>query len=366
MKKVNLKKLSLITGYSVSTISRALNNSNLISNETKNKIKKIAKELDYYPNINARALSSKKTYTIGIILFRSPMQSFANPFFIDVFKGINEVANKYGYFTLNGYLDFDRKNLVVYEHAKSLILSHRIDGALVLASTYNNEFIKFLLDKNFPFVLLGKPLIDYDNWIDNDNKEISYKITNLLFDNGYKNPIFISGSSEYTVCYDRFIGFIKSFLEKKENKNYNFDNIFKIIKFDEFAKKKINKYKNNIIFLDFDKIDIDHIFYKILDSKEKYDSAVIIDDYVAFLFLEKLKSANIRVPEDFGIVTFNNSFLSKITNPKLTTVETYPEILGKKITENLLKIIQNKNYKIRNHIVKGEIIYGKSSEKNFI
>ncbi|MCX8059400.1 MAG: substrate-binding domain-containing protein [Spirochaetes bacterium] len=362
MKKINLKKLSSISGYSVSTISRALNDSNLIKKETKEKIKKLAKELDYYPNINAKALSSKKTYTIGIILFRSPMQSFANPFFIEVFKGINETASRNGYFTLNGYIEFDKKNSIIFEQAKSIIMSHRIDGVLVLASIYNNNFIEFLLENRIPFVLLGKPLIDTNNWIDNDNYEASYRITNLLFKNGYKNPIFISGSSEYTVCYDRFNGFIKALLENKclnslDNSEKN-KNAF--ISFKDFANKKLGNYEKYVYFIDFNNVNIDNIVDQIVKRKNENDSAVIIDDYVAFLFLEKLKQLKINIPNDFGIVTFNNSFLSHISTPKLTTVETFPEILGEKITDSLLKIINDDSYKIKNHIVKTDIIYGNS------
>lgn len=372
MKKTNLKLISNITGYSVSTVSRALNDSNLISTETKEKIKKVAKELDYFPNINAKALSSKKTYTIGVILFRSAMQSFANPFFVDVFKGINEVASKSGYFTLNGYIEFDKQDSLLFKHAKALIMSHRIDGALILSSTYNNSFIEYLLDKKFPFVLLGKPLIDTNHWIDNNNIEASFEITKHLFEKGYKSPVFVSGSPKYTVSYDRFLGFIKAYKmyfetnkigkEKKLKKDKKNQNENLQISFKEFVKKEIKEFNDIVYFTNFDRVEVNNIAEKIVKNKN-VDSAVVIDDFTSFLLMEKLKQMRIKIPDNFGIVTFNNSFLSKISTPRLTTVETFPEILGEKITNNLLKIIDNGSYKIMNHLVKTKIIEGKSTEK---
>lgn len=361
MKKTNLKKISEITGYSISTVSRALNDSKLISKKTKNKIKKVADELDYFPNINAKALSSKKTYTIGVILFRSAMQSFANPFFVDVFKGINEIASKSGYFTLNGYIEFDKKDSLLFKHAKALIMSHRIDGALVLSSTYNNTFIEFLVEKKFPFVLLGKPLIDTNHWIDNDNVKASYEITKYIFEKGYTNPIFISGSPKYTVSYDRFLGFIKAYKEfKNNNKDKTGNNIN--IKFENFINGDLKEFNDIIYFTNFDKVEVNNIVEKILNRKEKIDSAVVIDDFTAFLLMENLKKRNIKIPEEFGIVTFNNSFLSRIVSPSLTTVETYPEILGEEITKYLLNILNENNYKILNHLVKTKIIEGSSAK----
>lgn len=94
---VSLKEIAKRAGVSVSTVSRTLNNYDDVSPETRERILRIARELNYFPNAVARSLVKKKTYTIGVFFGNKMNSGFDHPFFLDVIAAIREVIGNAGY-----------------------------------------------------------------------------------------------------------------------------------------------------------------------------------------------------------------------------------------------------------------------------
>ena len=145
-KYVTIRDIAEKAGVSINTVSRALNNKPDISEETRKKILKIAKELGYVKNATASSLRSKHTNIVGVIIADS-----ANPFYAEVLKGIEVASRKYGYQII--LMNTER----IYENeekAIDVLLQRRVDGLLITPVQDRTEDISKLVERNVHFVIV--------------------------------------------------------------------------------------------------------------------------------------------------------------------------------------------------------------------
>lgn len=204
---VTIKDVAKAAGVSPSTVSRVLSNSPSISDKTKDKVRIVMDELKYYPNMNARSLVSNTSHIIGLVLPNNTDTFYQNPFFPTVLRGINEVADNQKYSLLLSSGNSEEERL---DRIKKMVYGKQVDGLIFLYSKINDKIIEFLMEIDFPFIVIGTPDVKRVNTVDNDNEDMARVVTNQIIEQGGKNIAFIGGDKTLTFVKLRYEGYCKA------------------------------------------------------------------------------------------------------------------------------------------------------------
>ncbi|SHK34090.1 transcriptional regulator, LacI family [Anaerobranca californiensis DSM 14826] len=338
MKKgsVTIKDVAKKAGVSPSTVSRVISQNPRISKGTADKVLQCMKELGYYPNAVARSLASKKTGTVGVIMPTSSEDIFLNPFFPEVLRGIVKGASQSGYdLLLSTNFEKDEELKVV----ENFIRSSKVDGIILTYSKVNDQCIEFLCSEDFPFSLIGTPDIHKEkvNHVDNDNFQAAYQGIMDLIAEGRKRIAFLAGDKNLTVTQMRLAGYKEALRENG-------------LSFDE----------NLLYFGNFDEATGNLYGKVIAELEERPDGIIVTDDVIAFALVKSLQEFGIKIPEDIGLVSFNNSILAALANPPLNSVEVNPFKLGEEAM-NLVVQAMTKGVRGKRTVIPYEIIYRNST-----
>lgn len=316
---ITIKDVAKRAGVSPSTVSRTCNNHPSISEQTKEKVRKAMLELGYEPNFQASNLAAKNSKTIGIILPVAENHIFQNTFFLEVIHGICQYCNKTNYMNtiISGNSEPELLETVV-----SVIKSGKVDAFILLYSKEEDPIIEYFNKSNITYALIGKPSKNINNtiYIDNDNITAGRDAANYLINKNHKKILFLYNKGNRIFVQDRKTGYISALLEHQIPFNQEY-----------CMEKKMNCKK-----------DIENIQNFFL-QKDAPTGVIAIDDIVA-LTLEKILSAvGIKVPDDVSIICFNNSLISTLTSPRLTSVDINNYQLGEEGAAQIIKHIQNPN-----------------------
>lgn len=306
--RTTIKDVAKLAGVSPSTVTRVIQNSSSISQQTKDIVRKAMLELNYHPNLNARSLVSSYSHVIGLIL---PVESdafYQNPFFPQALRGISQIAADNGYAIQISTGKDDNQRL---EAISQMVYGRRVDGLIFLYSQPDDPLVKLVLHHKFPFLILGKADSPFISLVDNDNIQACYEATEYFIKKGYENIGFVGGNEELVVSQDRYEGY------KQALKAYN-------IPLEEA------KIKFSAGFL------LEEYSYKIIQKlvKQPLDAIVTTDTIVAEGVISYLEEIGLKLP----VISFDSA------RPKIK-VDAYVDInaikLGQEALKTLLQIISD-------------------------
>lgn len=333
---ITIKEVAKLAGVSPSTVSRVISDSPRISDETKQAVREIMDELGYHPNAIARSLVNKATNTIGIVMPQSTERAFLNPFFPQALSGVSAAAHEQGYCILLSTGKSEKEQL---ESIQNIVMGGRVDGVIIMYSSVDNSAMDALERLRTPVVVIGKPLKSKSAlYVDNDNVEASFGVTEKLIKNGHKRIAFISGSFRLVVSLDRLDGYMNA-LKKYEipfTKEY-------IVELSEFIKE--GAYERT---------------KQLLSLEERPTALVVTDDVMAFGAMDAIKESGLRIPEDIEVMSFNNVPSAELTSPSLTSVDIDAFALGYESSKLIIEKIRGEAKRDR-VIVPTNIIYRESS-----
>ena len=308
---ININEIARVAGVSIATVSRALNNNGSVKEETRQKIQRIARELNYKPNPIARGLSRKKTDTIGVIL-----PEMVDEFFTEIIRGIDEEA-----YRTNNYVmvasSYSQRNIV--ETLLEFMGSGRVDGLILMIPQINDDVSTLIYKSKRPIVLLNNNI--------KNNKFVSFNINNFqgaynvvehLIGHGYQNIAIIQGPEGNIDADERYRGYLQAL------KNHNLPVQNSLIIPGEFNIK--SGYYG---------------FIRLMSQPEKPDAIFTANDMMALGVYEAARTSNIKIPQDVAVVGFDDIFLSRLLSPRLTTIHVPIVELGRKSMRYLLKMINN-------------------------
>ncbi|WP_164667987.1 LacI family DNA-binding transcriptional regulator [Virgibacillus doumboii] len=333
---VTIKDVAKITGVAPSTVSRVIADNPRISMDTKEKVRKAMKELGYHPNVNARNLAVKSTKAIGVVLPSSADKALQNPFFPEILRGIGSVTHGMEYsMTLSSGITEDE----IFDEVQRMVYGSYVDGIILLYSRLNDRVMNFLREKDFPYVIVGKPHEHAHTitHVDNDNYIAGKEITNHLIEMGHEKIAFIGGSKDLFVTMDREAGYEAAIKEASliNNEDYKIHT--------EFLKSGGREAVETLLGL-----------------SAPPTGLVISDDLMSLGVLSMLEESGYSVPRDFSLVSFNNVYLSEITSPALTTVDIHIHDLGAQSAKALIEKTVNKTESPKRITVPHEIVYRNS------
>lgn len=207
---VTIKDVAKAAGVSPSTVTRVIQNKSTISDETKKRVRKAMKELNYHPNLNARSLVSSYTQVIGLVLPDDSDVFYQNPFFPSVLRGIAQVAseNHYAIQIATGKDEKERLNAI-----SQMVYGKRVDGLIFLYAQENDPLVQLVVDEQFPFLILGKSLSPFIPLVDNDNIQAGFDATEYFIKKGCSRIAFIGGPKKLFVTQDRLTGYEQALQE---------------------------------------------------------------------------------------------------------------------------------------------------------
>ena len=207
---VTIKDVAKAAGVSPSTVTRVIQNKSTISDETKKRVRKAMKELNYHPNLNARSLVSSYTQVIGLVLPDDSDVFYQNPFFPSVLRGIAQVAseNHYAIQIATGKDEKERLNAI-----SQMVYGKRVDGLIFLYAQENDPLVQLVVEEQFPFLILGKSLSPFIPLVDNDNIQAGFDATEYFIKKGCSRIAFIGGTKKLFVTLDRLTGYEQALQE---------------------------------------------------------------------------------------------------------------------------------------------------------
>ncbi|CEP90125.1 MAG: LacI family DNA-binding transcriptional regulator [Paraclostridium sordellii] len=326
--KVTIKDVAKEAGVATSTVSRVLSNNSKISDETKEKVHKAIKKLNYKPSAIARSLANNKTRILGVILPNEAQEFLDNSFFLNAMKGISIYAQSKGYYITYVFTKENKKEL---DSIIDIIDAKLIDGIILLRSEENDKSINYLKKINFPFSVIGRPEHSNDIlWVDNDNFQATYNVVNKLVQRGHRNIGFIGAIENLNMSKDRLKGYTMALEINGINLNENL-----IIHGTDFNEEE------------------GYICMEKLFINNDLSAIITTDDLLAFGVRKLLNEKNIK---NISLVGFNDTKLDKYQNPPLASVNINADELGYYATKLLIDKLEN-NSTINNHyIVKTEFI----------
>lgn len=314
--RVTIKDVAEKAKVSPSTVSRVLADSDKISDATKKKVRKVIEELGYHINLNARTLVQQSTQTIGVVMKHSASESLHNPFFPELLRGISSKCNEQDYSLL---LTTGNSEEAIYKEVIKMVQGKIVDGIIVTYSKKDDKVVPYLLENNFPFVVIGKPVENADQimHVDNDNVLAGEKVTEYLINLGHKRIAFVGSEPEYQVIQDRMTGF------------YNIMRKHELDVPEHYV--QLGSWNNGV-----DRQKVRELF------KEEPPTAIIAAaDTIALYLTSALEEMNLKIPDDVSVITFNNTIISQLATPNMTSVDIQTFQLGSEGTKSLIELVKN-------------------------
>lgn len=306
-KKVTIKDVAKEAGVSISTVSNALNDVDVLHPDTKQHILEIAEKLHYMPNLNGRNLKAQATNVIGLFI-----NSIKGPYYGVLADSIFWACKKHGY-ELNIFISDKSNNMMAN------ILGKRVDGAIVLNEWIKDEHIKMLVDNDIPTVFI--------------DREMKGKfLSSVVFDSYHEGELaakFLLELGHKTVAYMRGV----------EN---NFDNTGRERGFTNVLKQAgITLEEDNILQGAFERETSYNSMKDFLESGKKLPEAIFAaNDESAIGTLEALLEEGIRVPEQISVIGCDDIETARLVRPALTTIRTSFEKQGALAVEQLVGLIK--------------------------
>ena len=306
--------IARLAGVSKSTVSRALNDSPLIGDETKERIRAIAKQHNFRINVPARQLSLKQSHTIAFVTHAYHKEfSVADLFGLEIMGGVASGLSENGYDMLVVHVD-PRET----EWAHMYLDTGRVDGFILMTSTRKSQHIQELIEMGAPFIAWGppKPGMTYCT-VSGNNQEGGRLATGYLIQSGRERIAFLGGPKEELEVQYRFEGYEQALQE---------------------AGRRVDPVL--LSYGDFTDISGGVAMRSLLEQALELDAVFVNSDMMAIEALKELRKQNRRVPEDVAVVSYDDLSIAANCNPPLTTIRQNVPLAGKLLAHNLLQFLQ--------------------------
>lgn len=322
---VTIDDVAKHAGVSTATVSRYLNSSPLIAKKSAEKVQKSMEELNYQPNFVARSLASHSTSTIAFIIDSTNTETYGNDYFLRIQYGIEATLGKQGYYLLIINVE---NNETGESNLRKLVLEKRVEGIILPKALAKESILTMLREAALPFVVIGRSDSAEYNWIDLDNAMGGHLATKQLLNSGSKTVALLSSSFEKSFARERFDGYREAL--KSSNAAYD---------------------ESQSILGCMNAEDGEEAVHRLLRSLPGLDGIVCTDNVVAFGAARALMAAGKKIPQDVQIITFDNTFVTELSIPKLSVADVDVSLLGREAAGILLATIEHPSEIVQNKLL---------------
>jgi len=312
--RVTIKDIAEKAGISYPSVSRALSGKPGVSSKTREKVLKIAKEMNYQPNALARSLVQNRTSTIGLII-----PDILNPYFPEIAKGVEDEAHSkdLSVFLCNSDWDGNREEAYINQ-----LIANRVDGIIIFPTSSGNiSEIRRIAGKNLPVVILGSSLTEDVSVSISTDDVLGAKLSVAhLLNKKYNKLAFIGGKPGLSSVEDRLSGF------KKAHENFGLSVENKMIVESGFTFDSGYRAMNDL-----------------LDKEQIPDAVFAENDIIALGVIQALRTRGLKIPEDIAVSGFDDIPMAAMAGIDLTTVRQPKYEMGKMAVSELYSILQGES-----------------------
>lgn len=306
--------IAKLAGVSKSTVSRALNDSPLIGEETKAKIRSLARQHNFQINVPARRLSTQESRTIAFVTHAYHKDfSVADLFGLEILGGIS-----------NGLASRDYDLLIIHVDPNDTKWAHqyfdtgRVDGFILMTSTHKQTHVKALLEIGAPFIIWGVPPPKHKYCsITGDNLSGGRMATEHLIQSGRQKIGFIGGPPYELEVQHRLAGYESALQEAGR-----------------IIDPKLIEYG------DFSNTSGAEAMKRLLKKVPEIDAVFVNSDLMAIAAMDEIREHGHTVPEDIAVVGYDDLSIAEHSNPPLTTIRQNIPLAGKLLAQNLIEYLQ--------------------------
>lgn len=327
-KIANLDDVAKKAGVSIATVSRVINNSQKVNPKTRIKVQQVIKELKFSPNRVAKRLRNRNASSnlLGVLI-----PDIQNPFYVEVLRGIEDVAyeNKYALIMCNFSQDEKKEQLYL-----DILQSEGIDGLIAAPTHEHDQKVINLVKTGLPMVCVDRGLLDVDvDLVAVENTKGAYMAVDHLAKSGYKRIAYISGLPQIPSSKQRENGY----LEALTANNLEIDR--KLIKYGD------SRHESGV-----------KLCEELLNLSNPPDAVFTGNNLITLGALETIHSKGLKIPDEIAIIGFDDMYWSISLNPPLTAVKQPAYEIGKRAAELLIQRINDPQRSTVNMILKTELM----------
>ena len=325
-------------GVSIATVSKVINGKPSISEQTRLHVLEVIKRLNYHPNAQASNFARERSDNIIFLAVTEPLTAFHNPHMFEIMCGAQNIVHEKNFnFSFLGVQDKD----TACQKASNIIGRRAADGILVHGSSTSRSLVELLVKNGFPHVIIGRP--PFSNtacWIDINNHVSGHLATEYLTKCGYTHIAFIGGPQSDEISRHRLQGFVSSM------------RIF-----------GLNVPESSIKYGTYSKQSGFEMMEELLRGSFLPDAVICEDNKIAMGAASAIRKRGMNIPDDIGLITFDDYPLSQLIDPPLTVVDINVNKMGQQAAGFLIKKIRNPSLNMQSFTTVPELII-RSSTRN--
>lgn len=306
-------------GVSISTVSKALNDSYTIPEQTKQMIREVAQRLEYRPNARAKNFARQST---GTVIFATDLYknvAFENPHLFEIVCGVTTQLSRKAYALL---LKPVTKQLAP-EYLRQVIQERTADGLLIHANILSDELSALLAKTDFPYLVIGKPEARASIcWMDVNHEQAGELAANYLLDRGYRRMVFLAGTSD-PLTQSRMKGIEQAMAEEGLSARQ--------------------------LLCDSDYSIDERKLAELFGGETPPEVVICSNNHLALHCVQYLRRSGKKIPQEAAILTFDNYPFSMITEPKLSAVDVDMQDLGVNAAQFILRRIKKPNLRTQSY-----------------
>lgn len=323
------------SGYSITTVSKVLNNYPNVSNKAKEKVMSAVEELGYIPYSSARTLATKKSNMIGVVFSEAMDVGITHPFFSEVIEAFKKQVELHHYDLL-----FVSRNIDSHQDYHTHLRHRGVDGVVVFNLHSEDQELKTFNDSSLPAVFIDT-YIENANLVYSDNQLGCSLAIDYLYDLGHRKIAHITGSPSTFTGAERIKGFNKAIEEKGLN-----------IPDEYHVSGGFFSYEGG-----------SSAMLKLLSLQDRPTAIFVSGDEMAMGAIAVAKEMGVRIPEDISIIGFDDIALAKYVEPALTTIGQDKDRIGRQAATLLLNEIEGIKRANRANIIPVRLIKRESCQQ---
>lgn len=307
-------------GVSKSTVSRVINMDKRVKEETRIAVEDAIRKLNYSPSFMAQAIRTRKTHTIALVV-----PEYTNIFYMDMFRGVEDIALKYGYMVM--VCNTERHAMSEIDYTNEL-LKRNIDGIIYNTYRTDDEMADYLreISRQIPIVYMNKVLGGEEeySYVYTDGFESCRKAVHYLYEKGRRRLGYVLNSEDISIIEDRYLGFVQGLkdcglpLEEKW--------IYRVQRENEPDYVKLGQ-------------DAARYFASLSDRPDAIMAAI---DMIAIGCVKEFNHCGIKMPREISVIGFDNVFLGSLIDPPLTTIAQPIRKMGQTAAEILISHLEDR------------------------
>lgn len=307
-------------GVSIATVSKALNDSYTIPEQTKEMIRDVAERLGYRPNARAKNFARQASGTVLFITDFYQNIAFENPHMFEIISGIISYLDDKDYALTLKPLTKQAAPMYI----RDIIRQRSADALILHAYILSTELAAILSRVEFPYLVIGKPEFRCNVcWIDVDHEQAGQLAANYLLDKGYRRMALIMGREEDALAQSRLAGIRRAMAEEELNVEVLYNE---------------SPYSLN-----------DEVLDRFLLERPRPEVLLCGNNHLALHCLQHIRRLGLKIPQDIALLTFDNYPFSMLTDPAITAVEVDMHDMGINAARFVLQRIRKPNLQTQSY-----------------